>query len=349
VTKPMHRRSFIVRTLTGAALFGSLLSALAAPADHSVPASVVPPGTRLVVGDQNENLQAMITASGVRSRLVSKLQFANFLGGPEIFEAFRAGALDVAMVGSTPPIHAHAAGEPLPIVAALRGNAPAYRLALRPGLTVSTLQELKGKKIAWAEGTARQPFILSALKKAALTTKDVTLVSLKVADFPTAIRTGQVDVAPLNEPHFSRYLKDYAGEKASAVPESEYKGLPTSTLYLYASRKALDDPAKAAAIRELVTGWAEAVQWTKSNPNEWIRAYYVKKQGLKEADGQAILKSDGELGFPLLKDIVADQQELIDLIYNAGQLPKRLDAKEEFDFRFDTLLTQRHAGKENAR
>jgi sulfonate transport system substrate-binding protein len=349
VIKPMRRRSFIVSTLTGAALFAALLSAPAARADRPALGTVVPAGTRLVVGDQNENLQAMITASGARSRLAGKLQFANFRGGPEIFEAFRAGALDVAMVGSTPPIHAHAAGEPLPIVAALAGNAPAYRLALRPGLTISTLQELRGRKIAWAEGTARQPFILSALKKAGLTTRDVTLVSLKVADFPTAIRTGQVDVAPLNEPHLSRYLKDYAGEKASAVPESEYRGLPRSVLYLYASRKALDDPARAAAIRELVAAWMEAVQWTRTNPNEWVRAYYVKKQGLGEADGQAILKSDGELGFPLLRDIVADQQELIDLIYKAGQLPRRLDAKEEFDLRFDTLLAQRNAGKEGAR
>lgn len=341
--KQMRRRSFILNTLTGAALFGSLLSVLPARADNPALAAEVPSGTRLVVGDQNESLQTVVTASGVRSKLAGKLQFANFLGGPEIFEAFRAGALDVALVGSTPPIHAHAAGDPLPIVAALRGSAPSYRLALRPGLTVASLQELKGRRIAWAEGTARQPFILSALKKAGLTTKDVTLVRLKVADFPTAIRLGQVDVAPLNEPHFSRYLKDYAAEKASAVPDSEYKGLPTATLYLYASKKALDDPAKAAAIRELVAGWAEAVKWSRSNPNEWVRAYYVKKQGLKEADGHTILKGDGELSFPLLRDIVGEQQELIDLIYEAGQLPKRLDAREEFDFRFDSVFVQRNA------
>ena len=338
MTKTTRWRSFIIRALTSAALFGSPFSALAAPDYPSVPMSIVPPGTKLVVGDQNEQLQTLIKASGVSGKLVSKLQFANFLGGPEILEAFRAGVLDIAMVGSTPPIYAHAAGEPLPIVAALKGNAPAYRLALRPGLKITTLQELKGKKIAWAEGTARQPFVLSALKKAALTTKDVTLVSLKVADFPAAIRTGQVDVAPLNEPHLSRYLKGYADEKASAIPDPEYAGMPTSTLYLYASKKALGDPAKAAAIRELIAGWSEAVQWTKGHPEAWVRAYYVKKQGLKEADGQSILKSDGEPGFPLLKDIVTDQQELIDLIYQAGQLPRRLDAKEEFDFRYDVLM-----------
>jgi sulfonate transport system substrate-binding protein len=339
----MSRQIFIVRTLASVAFFVSIFPALSAQADNLALPSIVPPGTKLVVGDQNENLQTLMTASGVKGKLISKVQFANFLGGPEIFEAFRAGALDVALVGNTPPIHAHAAGEPFPIVAALKTARPAYRFALRPGLTVSSLQELKGKKIAWAEGTARQPFVLNALKNGGLTPKDVKLVPLKVADFPTAIKTGQVDVAPLNEPHFSRYLTSYAAEKAAALPESAYQGFPTSTMYLYASKRALADPAKAAAIRELVAGWVAAVRWAKNNPNEWINAYYVRKQGLKESDGLAILKSEGELTFPQLKDTVSEQQEAIDLIYSAGQLPKRLDAREEFDFRFDPLLAEQTA------
>lgn len=311
--------------------------------------TAVAAGSKLVVGDQNENLQTMLTASGVRSRFVTRVEFANFLGGPEIFEAFRAGALDVAMVGSTPPIHAHAAGEALPIVAALKSARPAYGLALRPGLALDSLQELKGRKIAWAEGTARQPFILGALKRAGLKPDDVRLVPLKVSDFPVAIKTGQVDVAPLNEPHLSRYLKAYAAEKARTLPEAAHEGLPTSTHYLYASRKALADPAKAAAIRELVTGWISAVAWTREHPGAWVQAYYVKRQGLKEADGAAIVRADGELRFAPLRDTVREQQELIDLIHGAGQLPRRLDAREEFDFRFDTLFVERSANAGGAK
>lgn len=336
----IKRRKFILHTLIGSALCAPLFSALVARADEPPLPAVVPAGTKLVIGDQNEYLQTMITASGAKDRFVAKAQFANFLGGPEILEAFRAGALDVAMVGSTPPIHAHAAGEALPIVAALQSAGPAYRFALRPGLSVASLRELRGRKIAFAEGSARQTFVLSALKAAGLSLRDVTLVPLKVADFPTAIRTGQVDAAPLNEPHFSRYLRDYAAEKASAIPEPEYKGLPVSTLYLYASRKALSDPAKAAAIRELVSGWIAAVAWTGAHPDAWVRAYYVKRQGLKEADGLAILKSEGALRFTPLGDMVRQQQELIDLIHGAGQLPRRLDAREEFDFRFDSLFVK---------
>jgi sulfonate transport system substrate-binding protein len=338
----------MVRSLLGAVAWCAMLpAAKAQPAQPawnaaSLPLSV-PAGSKLVVGDQNENLQTILTASGVRSRLVTQVAFANFLGGPEIFEAFRAGALDVALIGSTPPIHAHAAGEPIPIVAALESARPAYGLALRPGLALNSLQDLKGRKIAWAEGTARQPFILAALKRAGLRVGEVKLVPLKVADFPVAIKTGQVDVAPLNEPHLSRYLKAYAAEKAQTLPAAAHEGLPASTHYLYASRKALADPAKAAAIRELVAGWVSAVAWSQAHPADWVRAYYVRRQGLKEADGMAIVSADGELRFSPLRDTVRGQQELIDLIHDAGQLPRRLDAQEEFDLRFDTLFVERNA------
>jgi hypothetical protein len=36
--------------------------------------------------------------------------------------------------------------------------------------------------------------------------------------------------------------------------------------------------------------------------------------------------------------VIAPQQALVDLIYEAGDLPSRLDAKQEFDLRFDEVL-----------
>ncbi|WP_244471082.1 ABC transporter substrate-binding protein [Microvirga massiliensis] len=296
----------------------------------------IPKDTRLVVADQNEALQTLMTASGEHAKLTATVTYANFLGGPAILEAFRAGALDLATVGNTPPIQAHAAGERIPIVAARTSSEPDYSLAVRPGLTVTRLEDLRGKRIAYAEGTGRQPFVLNALKLAGLTRRDVKLVPLRAADFPDAIRSGQVDVAALNEPHFSRYLADFAG--AGALPQSENRRLPRSLTYLYASGQALADPAKAAAIREFVGRWIAANKWAKANPDEWVRAYYVERQNLKEADGRAIVDAEGAIAFPTLESLVPQQQVLIDLIHGAGDLPKRLDAREEFDLRFDDVI-----------
>lgn len=96
------------RTLLKASLALPLLACAVsgAPAQGSLPQQV-PAGTKLVVADQNEALQTLIRASGVQAKLSSNVTYANFLGGPAILEAFRAGALDLATVGNTPPIQAH--------------------------------------------------------------------------------------------------------------------------------------------------------------------------------------------------------------------------------------------------
>lgn len=310
-------------------------SSPAAAADDTVPHDV-PAGTRLVVADQNEALQTLMKASGEQDRLVADVTYANFLGGPAILEAFRAGALDLASVGNTPPIQAQAAGEAIPIVAAVTSAVVDYSLAVRPGLTVKTLEDLKGKRISYAEGTGRQPFVLHALKAAGLTRKDVVLVPLRVSDFPDAIRTGQVDVAVLNEPHFSRYLADTEG--ANALPDSEHDRLPRRLSYLYASARALADPGKAAAIRDFVTHWITAKRWAAANTDAWVKAYFVDRQRLSAVDGRTIAVSEGEPTFPLLSELVQRQQELVDIIHEAGDLPERLDASRQFDLRFDAVI-----------
>lgn len=330
-----HRRA-VLKAVLLAPLLGS--TSVGVIAQEALPKQI-PAGTKLVVADQNEALQTLIRASGVQAKLSSAVTYANFLGGPAILEAFRAGALDLATVGNTPPIQAHAAGERIPIVAARVSSETDYFLAVRPGLRINSLEELKGKSIAYGEGTGRQPFVLNALKLAGLTRKDVKLVPLRAADFPDAIRTGQVDVAALNEPHFSRYLADFADRGASALPKEQNDRLPKSLTYLYASKKALDDPGKAAAIREFVAGWIDASRWSHKNADAWVDAYYVKRQNLKPADGRKIVESEGDFQFPLLASLIAKQQSLIDVIHEAGDLPKRLDAREEFDLRFDEVIT----------
>jgi sulfonate transport system substrate-binding protein len=319
-------------------LAGILCVATPAVGAEDVLPSHVPTGVKLVVADQNEALQTLMIASGEHAKLAASTSYANFLGGPAILEAFRAGALDLASVGNTPPIQAQAAGEEIPIVATVFQSEPDYRFALRPGLTLNTLQDLRGKRISYGEGTGRQPFVLAALKAAGLTKKDVALIPLRAADFPDAVRTGQVDVAVLNEPHFSRYLADYAGQGPLAMPNDVYDKLPRGQNYLYASGKALRDPAKTAAIRDFVIHWIAAVKWQDAEPETWIKAYYVDRQRLKVEDGRAIVAAQGRSRIPLLQSVIAPQQALVDLIYEAGDIPKRLDAAKEFDLRFDEIL-----------
>ncbi|MFI9510888.1 ABC transporter substrate-binding protein [Nocardia sp. NPDC052566] len=308
-----------------------------AAADTPLPTEV-PAGTKLVVADQSEALQTILKISGEQDKLPFQIEYANFTGGPAILEAFRAGAADAAIVGDVPPIHAQAAGQQVPIIAAYQTSALAVRLAVAPGKSVATLADLKGKKIAYAEGTAQQAVVLRALARAGLKTDDVQLIRLQLAEFLDAARTGQVDVAPLSEPTLSRFLRTPG---SSVVSEAEGEGLYPGLAYLYARRAVVVDPAKAGATRALAAAFVRAYQWSNTHPQEYIQKYYVDSQKLTVEEGKRIFDARGTLAFPHLDQQLVDrQQRTIDTIAAAGQLPKKVKAADGFDLRFDAAITQ---------
>jgi sulfonate transport system substrate-binding protein len=329
-----------------AAVLGALLLAACggAPpgprlaADAALPVEV-PPGTAFVVADQSELQQTALRASGELAALPFTPEFANFTGGPAILEAFRAGAADIAYVGDTPPIQALVAGADVPIVLARQTDPAATQLAVAPGAPIRTLADLRGATIAYAEGTAQQVIVLRALARAGLTTADVELVRLQLGDFDDAVRTGQVDVAPLVEPRLTRFLTEAGPRGGGVVDPAETDGTSSGLAFLYARREALADPAKAAAARAYVAAVVRAFQWTNTHPDEWMQRYYVENQGLTADDGRRIVASLGTTTFPRLDEaLVARQQETIDVIDRAGELPRPVRASDGFDLRFDEVV-----------
>lgn len=318
-----------VGALAGCASDDTPANALAS--DAPLPTEI-PAGTKLVIADQSEFQQSVLRASGELDKLPFEYEFANFVGGPAILEAFRAGAADVARVGDTPPIQALIAGQDVPIILGTQSNPDNTRLAVAADRDITTLADLKGKKIAYAEGTAQQAIVLRALARNELSTEDVELVRLQLGEFPDAIRTGQVDVAPLGEPNLTRFLKNPG---TTLIDTSESGGTSTGLSYLYARAEAIQDPAKAAALQAYIASFVRAVQWANNNPDEWLQKYYVEGQGLTAEDGKRIVDSLGPYSFPKLdEDLVQRQQDTIDIIDEAGELPKSVEAANGFDLRF---------------
>lgn len=295
--------------------------------------------TTLVVADQSENTQNLLRASGELDKLPFQVKWANFTGGPAILEAFRAEAADLGGVGDVPPIQALAAGEDVPIVAAVQRSTRNTRLAVAPGVDVTRLEDLRGKRIAYASGTAQQAIVLRALRKAGLEPADVRLTPLQLGDFPDAIRTGQVDVAPLGEPNLTRFLEATKARGGSVLPQELTADLSTGLSYVYVRRAVLEDPAKAKAVREYVAAWVRAQNWINSHQAEWIDTYYVDNQKISRADGERIVRANGIAGFPPLSSLVKVQQETIDLIAATGEI-ERLDAAKSFDLSFDPIITR---------
>jgi sulfonate transport system substrate-binding protein len=293
----------------------------------------VPSGTRLRLGDPA--VQKQLEQSGYLRELPFVAEWQNISGGPYTLEAFRAQALDGGAVGDTPPIHAAFTGLDVKIIAVQRREKPIVALAIAPGSTLASTADLRGKKIAYAAGQAQGALILRALKKAGLSPADVQLVELTSYEFKDALASRQVDVAPLSGTGLLRYLEQYREQGAASIPIGVDEGIS----FFYVRTAVLEDPGKAAALREFVELRTRAQLWAAAHPEEWIQAYYVKDQGLTPEQGRYVLEAGGKTLFPSdWSDVIAETQQTIDLLVDAAGR-ERFEAGSIFDRRFERVAS----------
>jgi sulfonate transport system substrate-binding protein len=307
-------------------------------------ATTVPAGTQLVVGDPAT--QVALELSGEIGKFSFPVKFANISGGPQTTEAFRANALDVGAVADIPPIHATWTGLDVRIVASQYRvdavNFPLYELGIAPGAGIKELSDLRGKKIAYSPGQAQGALVLRILEKAGLKQSDVKLMELPSTGdaYPTALAAKQVDAAPLGGVAIKRYQNKYGPDGGITLRH----GLRDDPSHLYTPVKVLQDPAKAAALREYVQHWGVARRWIEDHPKEWLEGYYVKNQGLSAADGQYLIDSSGKADIPTSwTEAIARHQQTIDLLSREQKKPE-LDARKLYDLRFEAIGGNAFAG-----
>lgn len=339
----------LTRLTLRAAAAGAILVGFALPparADEGKLPEAVPPGVKIVLADDANQVANMMRLSGEQGKLAAEVTYANFSSGPLRLEAIRAGAAQVGAVGDVPPILAHFSGANVVIVGAVITSGPGSLLTTAPGSKISTLADLKGKRIGINVGTAQQAIALRNLRAAKLSIGDVQPINLGLAEFADALRAGQIDVAVLKQPDRARYLATVQGAGATEIDSAP--GTENNIKYLYASRTALDDPAQAAAIRDLVIHWYRAHLWKNTNQKAWINEHLVKDQRLKPDDARIATESEGDATYlPGLVKLVAVQQDTIDLLQGAGQFKgKVLKAEDEFDLRFKDVSDKSKAAKD---
>jgi sulfonate transport system substrate-binding protein len=316
---------------------GGSVSTPAAAATPAALPSVVPPGTELRIGEQGNFFQLPLRLSGQDQNFPYKTSYATFQGGPPLLEAFRAGAIDFGIVGDTVATTAHSSGQDIVAVAALENGGWGHGLVVPPNRAsaVTSVKDLKGRKVAYPRGTSLQGFAVEVLEEGGLKESDVERVQLAIPDVIGAIKSGDVDAGVLVEPALSTYLASTPGAKLLR----DSVGVVSGLVYLVSSRRTLADPAKVAAIADYLGRLVRARTWVNANLDAWTQAYYVDVQKVSPAVARQIMAKTGPSVFVPLDDrVVAKQQKLADLLTATGVYPAPLDAHAEFDDRFNPVF-----------
>ncbi|MBW6439813.1 aliphatic sulfonate ABC transporter substrate-binding protein [Actinoplanes hulinensis] len=200
-------------------------------------------------------------------------------GSNKANEALRAEAVDVGSTAGAAALVARANGSPIKTIDVF--SQPEWAAIVVPkGSAVTSVAQLKGKKIAATKGTDPYFFLLQALDEAGLKPADVTVTNLQHADGKTALERGDVDAWAGLDPLMATSEVD-AGSKLI------YRNVAFNSYGVLNAREGFltEHPDLAQSV---VNAYEKARQWIKDNPDQAV-ALYAREAKISEPVAKAVL------------------------------------------------------------
>jgi sulfonate transport system substrate-binding protein len=274
----------------------------------------------LNIGDQKgTGAEAVLSAAGLLNTLPFHVTWSDFTSGPPMLEAMASSSVDIGGVGDAPPVFAAAGGEAVEIVGARKTNGDQDAVVVPKNSPITSISQLKGKKIAFGSGSSANYNLLTVLTKAGLTTKDVSLVNLQPALALAAFTSGSVAAWDIWPPYVQQVVAQDGGR---VLATGSAYGSPYS--FEVASKAAVANPGKAAAIRVYLATLDKAYIWAATHPAVWATAW-GKASGLPASVMTVAAKTDATTPTQITSGTISSEQGLVDQFFAAGLIPKKVD------------------------
>ncbi len=265
-SSPARRRA--LRSLTG--LAGSALASLAAPMPtRAAPAEADLSNVTLVLGDQAGGLRALAEAARVLDGTPYRFRWANFQGAAPLFEAQRAGAIDLAPAGDLPVLTA-ALGDPdLRIVATRAGSPASLGIVVQPDSAVRNVADLKGRTVvvSSARGSISQYQLYGALEEHGLSRTDVEVRFVLPVDAFAAFESKRIDIWATFDPYYGHVVR------RGARVLRDGSGINSGLGFLTSPAPTLADRARRAALADVLARLEQAGRWALAHPADYAKVY----------------------------------------------------------------------------
>lgn len=241
---------------------------------------------------------------------VTAVEEYEFPSGPPEMQAMLAGSLDVAYVGTAPPISAIAGGLDAKIVAGVNTNGSA--LALRMDREYSGPGSLKGMSVATFPPGSIQDIVLKKwLKENGVDPSEVRILPMSPGDAVTAMFAGQVDGSFLPEP--SPSVIETAGKGRVVVYSGEMWPNHACCSLVVSGKLIREHPE---IVEQIVKTHIKATEYVHAHPEEAARIYAnrtkqdlsVVEYSMKNWDGSWI--SDPHVQIPSTMEYARVNYEL---------------------------------------
>ncbi|MEU2432177.1 ABC transporter substrate-binding protein [Streptomyces sp. NPDC007861] len=288
----------------------------------------------LDVGDQKGGSEAVLRAAGELGDLTYRIKWSTFTSGPPLLEAVNAEAVDIGGVGNTPPVFAAGSGQKITVVAATHGDSSGEAILVRDDSPLKRTPDLKGKRVAVAQGSSAHYQLFASLRAAGLGFDDIELSLLQPADALAAFTSGKVDAWAVWDPYTSQVLR---GGRSRILTDGN--GLVNGLGFQVAAPSALADKEKAAAIGDYLERLRRAQDWVFDHPEQWAEVW-AKDTGLPYEVALDAVKRSYATRVPVAVDAaaIASEQKIADTFAGLGLIPRRFDFADHVDDRFNKDL-----------
>lgn len=276
----------------------------------------------LVLGDQAGGTRALVEAAKVLDGTPYAWRWANFQGAAPLFEAQRAGSVDLAPAGDL-PVLAAAVGDPtLKIVATRVGSGSQLGILVAPHSTIRSVADLKGRTVfvSSARGSISQFQLYGALAEAGLSKDDVTVRFILPVDAFAAFASGAIEVWATFDPYYG-----IAAQRGGRILR-DGTGINSGLGFITASGASLSDPRKRAAIADVLKRYQRAGAWAVANPDAYAQIYATLTRSPLDAAKQITKRASLQQHFVTEADIDA-LQKVADRAHEDAILPRRIDVR----------------------
>jgi sulfonate transport system substrate-binding protein len=265
---------------------------------------------KLVLLKSKGTLEDKLKAAGY------KVVWTEFPSGPPLLEALNVAAIDFGNTGEAPPIFAQAAGAPIQYVA-YEPPAPKGEAILVPkDSKLTSVADLRGKKIALNKGSNVHYLLVKALEKAGVKYSEVEPVFLAPADARAAFERGAVDAWVIWDP-FQAAAEAATGARTLA----DGTGVVSNYQFYFSSKKFLE--SYPGIVDLVLAELREVDDWAKGDIHA-VANQLAPAIGLPVGVVEVALKRQSYGIKPITDSVIADQQQVADTFFALGLLPKQI-------------------------
>ena len=279
--------------------------------------------TEFRIGWQKNGVLALAKRRGaLEKRLADQgitVSWSEFTSGPPLLEALGAGALDFGATGDVPPLFAQAAGGALYYVGIYRGSPEGSAILVRKDSPIKTLEDLKGKKVAFKRGSSAHNVTVKVLRKAGLKPEDVEQLDLAPPDAAAAFKNGSIDAWSIWDPYLAI---------AEADPDTRIlttaEGIVDSYSFFLANKDFTDE--NGTVIVNVLDELAKVGRSAQDNLDATVKELSEITGVPAEITRVTLQRRGADLGSvtTVTEAAAAYQQALADEFYNLGIVPKKL-------------------------